>query len=135
MRKNIKLLAIMFAFAMQSMTMWSATSSMYPVTLSYRQGPLLGSNSKPTKAPAHYSIPLNVVLDDDNQQLLVTALAEGEFTYYIYNESNEVITQGTLNCCNNGEYTIDFTLCCSGEYELVVIYNDHVFRGTFEIYE
>ena len=33
MRKNIKLLAIMFAFAMQSVTMWSATTSMYPVVI------------------------------------------------------------------------------------------------------
>lgn len=133
MRKNIKLLAIMFAFAMQSMTMWSNPTS--TVSLYYRRVPNLGNNPKPSKAPANYVIPLSVILDEENHQLLVTALAEGQFTYYIYNEGNEVITQGILNCYNNGEYTIDFGLCCSGEYELVVIYNDHVFSGTFEIDE
>ena len=135
MRKNIKLLAIMFAFAMQSMTMWSTTTSMYPVSLYHRPTGWTGANPKPSKAPANYTIPLSVILDEENQQLLVTALTEGQFTYYIYNESDEVITQGILNCCNNGEYTMDLGLCCSGEYELVVIYNDHVFRGTFEIVE
>lgn len=135
MRKNIKLLAIVFAFAMQSMAMWSATTSMYPVSLSYRQGPLLGSNSKPTKAPAHYSIPLNVVLDDHNQQLLVTALLKGECTYYIYNENNEVITQGVLNCCYNGNYSINLGFCPSGTYTIVVTYNGQEFVGTFELYE
>lgn len=135
MRKNIKLLAIIFALAMQSVTMWAATTSMEPVYLSYRHEPVLGDNPKPSKAPVNYTIPLSVILDEENQQLLVTALAEGQFTYYIYNEGNEVITQGILNCCNNGEYTIDLGLCYNGEYELVVIYNNHVFRGTFEIYE
>lgn len=135
MRKNIKLLAIMFAFAMQSMTVWSATTSMYPVSLYHMPTGWTGDNPKPSKAPANYTIPLSVILDDENQQLLVTALAEGEYTYYIYNEGNEVISQGFLNCCNNGEYTIDLGLCCSGEYELVVIYNDHAFSGAFEMYE
>lgn len=43
MRKIINFLAITFAFAMQSITMYSATTSMYPVSLSYQQGPLLGN--------------------------------------------------------------------------------------------
>lgn len=135
MRKNIKLLAIMFAFAMQSMTVWSATTSMYPVSLYHMPTGWTGDNPKPSKAPANYTIPLSVILYEENQQLLVTAFAEGQYTYYIYNEGNEVITQGVLNCSNNGEYTIDLGLCCSGVYDLVFIYNGHVFSGTFEIDE
>lgn len=133
MRINIKLLAIIFALTLQSVTMWSATTSVYPVSLSYRQGPLLGSNPKPTKAPAHYRIPLIVVFDDDIQQLLVTALAEGEFAYYIYNESEEVITQGVLACSNNGYYNIDLGFCAYGTYSLVVSYNNHTYVGKFEV--
>ena len=113
MRKNIKLLAIMFAFAMQSMTMWSATTSMYPVSLYHRPTGWTGANPKPSKAPANYTIPLSVFLDDENQQLLVTALAEGEYTYYIYNESNEIVSQGVLNCSNNGSYGINLRFCGS----------------------
>lgn len=131
MRKNVKLLAIMFAFAMQSVTMWSATTSMYPVSLSYRQGPLVGNNPKPSKAPAHFCIPLSVVLDEDSQQLLVTALAEGEFTYNIYNESNEIVSQGVLNCSNNGSYGINLRFCSYGTYNIEVSYNEHVYEGTF----
>ena len=131
MRKNIKLLAIMFAFAMQSMTMWSATTSMYPVSLYHRPTGWTGANPKPSKAPANYTIPLSVFLDDENQQLLVTALAEGEYTYYIYNESNEIVSQGVLNCSNNGSYVIYLRFCSYGTYNIEVSYNEHVYEGTF----
>ena len=135
MRKNIKLLAIMFAFTMQSATMWSATTSMYPVSLSYRQGPLLGNNPKPSKAPAHYNIPISVVLDEESQQLLVTALADGEFTYYIYNERDEIVSQGVLICSNNGCYSINLGFFSFGTYYIAVTYNEHTYGGTFDIYE
>ena len=131
MRKNIKLLAIMFAFAMQSMTMWSATTSMYPVSLYHRPTGWTGANPKPSKAPANYTIPLSVFLDDENQQLVVTALAEGEYTYYIYNESNEIVSQGVLNCSNNGSYGINLRFCSYGTYNIEVSYNEHVYEGTF----
>ena len=119
MRKKIKLLAIMFAFTMQSVTMWSATTSMYPISLSYRQGPLLGNNPKPSKAPAHFCI----------------ALAEGEFTYNIYNETGNLISEGILNCNCNDSQTIDLGFYYSGTYYIVVTYNGHAFGGAFEIYE
>lgn len=135
MRKGIKLLAIMFAFAMQNVTMWAATTSIQPVPLHYTPTGRLGNNPKPSKAPARYSIPLSVVLEDDNQQLLVTALAEGEFTYYIYNESEEVITQGVLTCSNNGYYSINLGLCSYGTYSIVVTFNNQSYVGTFEVLE
>lgn len=135
MRKNIKLLAITFAFAMQSMTMWAATTSVYPVSLYYQQGPLLGNNPKPTKAPAHFSIPLSIVLDEESQQLLVTALADGEFTYYIYNESDEIVSQGVLICSNNSCYSINLGFFSFGTYYIAVTYNEHTYGGTFDIYE
>ncbi len=140
MRKNIKLWAIIFAFTLQSGTMWSATTSMHPVSLHCQQGPLLGSpllgsNPKPTKAPAKYSIPLSMFFDDENLQLLVTALGEVEITYYVYNASDEVVSQGVLNCTTNDNYTIELGLCSSGTYSVAVTYNGSVFKGTFEISE
>lgn len=135
MRKEIKVLVIMLAFAMQSVPMWSAPTSMHPVPLHYQQGPLLSNNPKPTKAPAHHSIPLSVIFDDDNQQLLVTALAEGEFTYCIYNETGILISEGTLNCDCNDSQTIDLGLYYSGKYYLNVTYNGHNFGAAFEICE
>lgn len=135
MRKNIRLLAIMFAFTMQSLTLWAATTSIQPVSLYYTSTGRLGNNPKPSKAPAHYSIPFSVILDDDNQQLLATALAEGEFTYYVYNESDEIISQGILNCSNNGSYVINLGFCSYGTYRITVTYNEHTYVGMFEIYQ
>lgn len=123
----------MFAFTLQNGTMWSATTSMYPVSLYYRPTGWTADNPKPSKAPAHYSIPLSVVLDDDNQQLLVTALADGEFTYSIYNETGNLISKGSLKCNCNDIQTIDLEPYYSGEYYIVVTYNGHTFGGAFEI--
>lgn len=135
MRKNIKLLAIMFAFAMQGVTMWAATTYIHPVLLYYVSTGKLGNNHKPTKAPARNAIPLSIVLDEESQQLLVTALADGEFTYYIYNESEEVVSQGVLICSNNGCYSINLVFFSYGTYNIAVTYNEHTYGGTFEIYE
>lgn len=135
MRKIINFLAITFAFAMQSITMYSATTSMYPVSLSYQQGPLLGNNPKPSKAPARFYIPLSVIFDNNNKQLLVTILAEGELIYSIYNENDYLISEGVLNNNNNDYQTIDLGLYYSGVYYLVITYNGQVFSGAFEIYE
>jgi hypothetical protein len=133
MRKNIKLLAIMFAFAMQSMTMWSATTSMYPVSLYHRPTGWTGDNPKPSKAPAHYSIPLSFILDEDNQQLLVTAFADIEFTYYIYNEDDEIIFQGVMYANSKDINSIELGLCAYGRRKLIVVYNGRVFEGTFYV--
>lgn len=133
MRKNIKLLVFMVVLAMHSIPTWSATNS--AVALNYIPTGRLGNNPKPTKAPAHFSIPLSVVLDDENQQLLVTALAEGEFTYSICSETGDLITEGILNCYYNDSHTMNIGLYNCGVYYLYVTYNGHVFGGTFEIYE
>lgn len=73
----------MLAIAMQSLTLWAATASIQPVSLYYSSTGRLGYNPKPSKAPAQYNIPLSVVLDEDSQQLLITTLVDGDFTYYI----------------------------------------------------
>ena len=63
------------------------------------------------------------------------ALAEGEFTYNIYNETGNLISEGILNCNCNDSQTIDLGFYYSGTYYIVVTYNGHAFGGAFEIYE
>lgn len=133
MRKNIKFLAIMFAFAMQSVTMWSATTSMYPVSLSYQQGPLLGNNPKPSKAPAHYSIPLSVSFNAESHQLVIQDSSGEVYTYYILNENEEVVSQGILDFSSADNHIIDLWSNLSGIYTLVVVHDGHTFCGTFDI--
>jgi len=134
MKKSIKLFTIMIALAMQSLTMWATTTSLFPVSLHYRQGPLLGNNPKPTKAPAKFSIPLSIAFDDESQQLQVVAFADIEFTYTIFSESGEAVSQGLLQCYDNYCYSIDLNPLNNGEYNIVITYNGHNFEGCFEIY-
>ena len=133
MKKNIKSLVIMLAIAMQSLTLWAATASIQPVSLYYSSTGRLGNNPKPSKAPAQYNIPLSVVLDEDSQQLLITTLVDGDFTYYIYNESDELISQGEVMCCNNSYYAINLESCSYGSYSIAITYNSHTYVGTFNI--
>lgn len=133
MKKIFKLLAIMFAFAMQSTTTWAAADTGTNVSLHYYPSAWLGNNPKPSRAPAKFSIPLTVLLDEDNQQLKITSQVASEYTYYIYSEYGDVISQGVLYCENNESYNIDLGLSQNGSYSIVFMYNGYSFVGTFDI--
>lgn len=133
MRRKIKLLAILFAFTMQSVTMWSATTSTYPVYLSYRQGPLIGNNPKTSKAPAKFIISLSVFFDEESQQLVMQDSFGEVYTYYILNNNEEVVSQGMLDFNSAEEHIVDLWGNLSGLYTLVVVHNGRTFCGTFSI--
>lgn len=133
MKNNFKLLAIMFAFAVEGTTMWAAADTSTKVPLNYKPGALLGNFPKPSRAPSKFSIPLIVELDEDNQQLKLTSQVASEYTYYIYSESGELFLQGALYCENYESYNIDLDLCQNGSYSIVFLYNGHAFIGTFDI--
>jgi len=134
MRKNIKLLTITFVLAMQSLTTWSGTTSVCPVFLYYRQTPLLGGNPKPSKAPANLDIPLNVTLNEEDKLLCLSSQLECNYCYYIYNESDNLVSSGILDFINCNNHIINLSFCDNGTYTLVVIYNGHAFSGSFAIY-
>lgn len=131
MKQQIKVLAIIFALAIQGINMRAATTSTYPVDLHYKPNKIDGT-PKPSKAPAHYVIPLNVFYDEDTQQLLVNALAAGEYIYYVLDENNNIISQGVLNCRNNGSYSITLNPFQNGIFTVCFVYNGHAFYGTIE---
>lgn len=133
MTKKISFFAILFAFVMESMGAWASTGDSTPVDLDYIHPPIVNGNTKPSKAPAINIIPLTVLLDDDN--LIVTTLFEGDYDYYIYDDCGEVVTSGSLNCVEDGNYYIDLGMCQSGTYTVVFVYEGRSFEGTFEIGE
>lgn len=133
MKQQFKFLTILLAFVIQGITMLATTTSTYPVYLHYKPNKIDGT-PKPSKAPAHFGIPLNVFFDEDSQQLQVKAQAAGEYIYYVFDENNNIMSQGILNCRNNGNYNINLELCDSGTFTVCFIYNEHTFYGTFEIY-
>ena len=133
--RRIKLLSIMMALTIQSLTVWAATTSDTPVDLTYRPAPMLGNNPKPSKAPARFRIPLSASFNDESQQLLMVALDDMEFSYNIYSEDGAVVAQGALNCSEGSYNNVDLNLLDGGEYCIVVTYNGHNFEGFFEIYE
>lgn len=135
MKKKIYLVAILIAFVMQSMSAWSNTLGISPVNLYRKYAPKLDGNAKPTKAPANFSIPLTVYLDEDNHQLMVTSISAGDYTYYIYDDCGSVVTQGVIYCSVNTTFTIDLWLCQAGLFSIVFTNEGNIYEGEFEIEE
>ena len=133
MTKKIYFVAILFAFVMQSMSVWSNTNGISPVNLYRKCSPKIDVYHKPSKAPANFSIPLAVFLDEDAQQLRVASYSDADFTYYIYNDSGDILSQGILNCIVNSDYSIDLWSCHSGEYTIVFMHEGNTYEGTFGI--
>lgn len=133
MTKKIYLGAILIAFVMQSMSAWSNTLGISPVNLYRKYAPKLDGNAKPTKAPANFSIPLTVYLDEDNHQLMVTSISDGDFTYYIYDDCGNVVTQGIINCTVNQVLSLGLWICQSGVFSIVFTNDGNTYEGVFAI--
>lgn len=135
MTKKIYFMAILFAFLMQSMSVWSNTNGISPVSMYRKHAPKLDGNPKPSKAPANFNIPLAVFLDEDSQQLIVTPLADGDYTYNIYDGCGSVVTQRLIKCTANDSFSIDLCLCQSGFFTVEFVVEGNAFEGEFEIEE
>lgn len=134
MVKNIKFMAILFAFVMQSMTIWSYNIiNGTKVYLQYKTDPKTKGNHGSTRAPVKSSIPLTVFIDNTNQQLELTDPSNGVYSYSIYDENEEIMSQGTLNFTNGDSLYIDLWDYQSGVYSLEIIYGGSTYCGTFEI--
>lgn len=131
MVNKIKLLAILFVFAMQSMTAWSATLNASSVHLhKYTSN---NEFPKPSKAPSKNPFALSVVLDDESQQLDFTDNSGNSYTYYIYDEDGGTVMQGILDFSNSENCSVDLSGCPSGTYTLAVMYGGNTYMGTFEL--
>lgn len=133
MKKDIRFMAILLAFVMQSMAIWSSTLNGSPVYLHYKKDPKIIGTNRPSRAPANKSISLNVFHDDGSQQLTLTDSSNGVYSYFIYNEEEETISQGTLSFGNNDSLYIDLWGFQSGTYVLEIICGGCTYSGTFEI--
>lgn len=133
MKKRICFMAILFAFAMQSVSVWAATQSVTPVYLHYKHTPKLDGMPKPSKSPANYYLSLSVSYNAEDQQLVMQDSSGEIYTYYILNENEEVASQGILNFSSTDNYTIDLGAFVSGAYTLVIVHDGHTFCGTFDI--
>ena len=133
MKKRICFMAILFAFAMQSVSVWAATQSVTPVYLHYKHTPKLDGMPKPSKSPANYYLSLSVSYNAEDQQLVMQDSSGKIYTYYILNENEEVASQGILNFSSTDNYTIDLGAFVSGAYTLVIVHGGHTFCGTFDV--
>ena len=133
MTKKICLMTILFAFVMQSVSVWAATQSVSPVYLYYMHTPKLDGKPIPSKSPANYNLSLSVSYNSECQQLVMQDSSSEVYTYYILNENEEVVSQGILDFSSTGNQTVDLWAYLSGTYTLVIVHGGHTFCGTFDI--
>lgn len=126
-------MAILLAFVMQSVSVWSATQSGSPVYLYYKNTPKLDGTPKPSKSPANYHLSLSVSFDAESQQLVMQDSSGEVYTYYILSDSEDVVLQGVLDFTSTEKQTVDLWAYLSGAYTLVVVRGGYTFCGTFDI--
>lgn len=131
MIKKTKIIAILFAFIMQTMHLVPLNASDVP--LHYKRPPKVTPSHGPSKAPAKNYLTLNVFFDEESQQLTFSDLLDNVYTYYIYDDNKTIVSQGVLDFSTNESFIVNLWTCQSGIYTLVVTHNECTYFGTFEI--
>lgn len=133
MTKAIQLIAILFAFVMQSTNVLASTHVVTPVYIYYKSIQKPNGSHNPSKAPGIYDIPLSIFLDEENRQLVLSDSQEEVYTYCIYNESEEVMSQGVLNFISTNSQYIDIGILQNGTYNIIITKDNCAFIGMFNI--
>ncbi|MCH5310944.1 MAG: hypothetical protein J1E57_03165 [Prevotella sp.] len=131
MIKKTKIIAILFAFIMQTMHLVPLNASDVP--LHYKRPPRVTPSHGPSKAPAKNYLTLNVFFDEESQQLTFSDLLDNVYTYYIYDDNKTIVSQGVLDFSTNESFIVNLWTCQSGMYTLVVTHNECTYFGTFDI--
>lgn len=134
MKSNLKLLAILFAFFLQSSTLFAATQDEYEVELTLESGkidPTLTGNTGPSRAPARYTFSLSAFIDTNFQQLYFYDSNGQSYTYSILNSDGDIVQEGMLNFSFGDTVMVDIDFLLPGEYTLVVIQGRRTYSGSF----
>lgn len=131
MIKKTKIIAILFAFIMQTMHLVPLNASDVP--LHYKRPPKVTPSHGPSKAPAKNNLTLNVFFDEESQQLIFSDLPGNVYTYYIYDDNKNIVSQGVLDFWIDDALYIDLSFAEPGTYTLNIVYNGQNYEGTFEL--
>lgn len=133
MTKIICFMAFLLTFLMQSVCVWSATQSVSPVYLYYKNTPKLDGTQKPSKSPANHYLSLSVSINSESQQLLMQDSSGEVYTYYILNDSDDIVSQGILDFSSVENQTVNLWAYLPGLYTLVIVHDVYTYCGTFGI--
>lgn len=131
--KNVRFIIILFALMMQFMCVMAETTFLFPVPLHSRKlPPYKGGYPVPHRAPAHDIIPLEVFVDEMNQQLLFRDSSMGEYIYRIYDEDGNFLVYGELNFAETDNLSVDISYL-DGSYSLEVVSENKTFFGILQL--
>ena len=134
MKSYLKLLAILFAFILQSSVISAATQELYEVELSSTSNkidPTLGGTSGPSRAPARFTFSLSAYIDASSLQLYFYDSNSRTYTYSILNSEGDIVQGGILDFSFGDTFIVDVDFLLPGEYTLVVNQGSRSFSGSF----
>lgn len=140
MKFNLKLLAILFAFLLQSSTLFAQTpDDGNEIELTLEDGkidPTLGGNAGPSRAPGRfprYTFSLSAYINAASQQLFFYDANGRSYTYSIVNADGAVVQEGALNFSFGDTVVVDVDFLLPGEYTLEVVQGTRRYSGTFQL--
>lgn len=128
MKKFLSLLVIMLAFIMQSFTILPGQTQVY-LKLKNK----IGGNLGPTKSDPDTESPVNIYLSEACDSLLLYSQSEESVTYYIYDENELEVSNGSVTFSNQGESSIYIGTLDEGIYTIFLELDSLVYEGEFEI--
>ena len=108
-------------------TMTTATE----VTLKKTE-PSTTQESGPKRTPAK-PLPIEVSLDEENRLLTFSDSSGNVYTYYIYDEAGNIVTQGILDFSADDTLLVNLSYVEAGTYTLNVVHNGQNYVGAFSI--
>lgn len=132
MKNKIKLALAICLFILKS-TQMDATS-IVPIKLERKYTPSTTDIHKPSRAPIHFNIDLQVSMDSDNHSLLFEDCEGNVYSFTITDSNAETVLEGTLDFANTDSIYINLSSLPQGTYSLEIFINNMSFSGLFYIF-
>lgn len=132
MKKYLSFLVIMLAFVMQC-SILLAEGIHAPVILHYSIKPLCGGTSRPSKSDPNNDPTVSVYLNESADSLLLYSSLEESISYYIYDDDEQELCNGSVTFSEQGEGSIYIGAFGEGSYIIDIVVDDIVYEGYFQL--
>lgn len=127
MTNYLRLLVVLLLLIIPGYKGVAHTTGTYPIYFYYEGTPKLDGNPRPSRSRSSNNNPFKADFDESNKTLFFSKPSEDEMEYYIYDENNNLVLQGTfMDSC----YLLNLRVTVSlGKYSILIIYHNNIYRG------
>lgn len=130
LRTCLKLITFLVAFVAYISTVYADGNGLTPIYAYRKETPKIDGNLKPHKVPGLTVPPVQMYYNADTNDLVFENSEEISVTYYILNESEEILLMDTFSG-NYYEHSLDGL--SRGQYKIVLECNEILYEGDLVI--